>query len=135
MLEVASGLLVACLPVIPKFVTVVWNTTAGSKVGTTLRSVLRLSSHSSTDKHVPLDEGEEILTIGRQPGPMRKAFRPGVSDIDYENLMAETRDTGGTKTGGELITMTDMSWVSDTRESRKGSGTAQSFPSTYKGER
>ncbi|PVH95308.1 hypothetical protein DM02DRAFT_675611 [Periconia macrospinosa] len=106
-LEVMSGFLVACSPVIPKFLTLVWRTTSSSRIGTTFRTLLRISSNGSRGRSNGPAE-DEILTIGRLPERNR---RPGVSDIDYDNLMEDTID--GTKSGPDNISLRELSTHSD----------------------
>lgn len=87
--EVATGLLVACLPVLPKFLGFVGKTPTVSKLSTKIRSLLGRSSNGSGGSSGRMD----IPTIGqvrvRQPVA-------GPDDIEFDTLI-ETKN--GTKLG------------------------------------
>ena len=89
--EVATGLLVACLPVLPRFLGVIGTTSTMSRIGTSIRGLLGRSSGSGSSGSRSRGIGRnDVPTIGqarvRQPGS-------GPQDIEFDTLIETKNDT------------------------------------------
>jgi hypothetical protein len=86
--EVATGLLVACLPVFPMFLGVLGKTATVSKIGTLIRGLLRQSTGSGGSgsyKNRTYGIGKnEVPTIGQA-----RVKQPGLrlEEIEFETLI------------------------------------------------
>ncbi|KAF1961796.1 hypothetical protein CC80DRAFT_463238 [Byssothecium circinans] len=89
--EVATGLLVACLPMLPRFLGIIGETNTVSRIGTSLRGLLGRSSGSGSGRSGSRGiAGNDVPTIGRA---RVRQHHSGPEDIEFETLIVTKNDT------------------------------------------